>query len=389
MQETRYRTNRRTVGTAAAGFAGGIIGFALSEPMQYVTETREFGSGFTSVLVHVGLWFALVVLGIGGAVTTADSLLNRDWAKARYLFLRAAPLLLIGGVIAGFIAQLVYQNMIDFDAAARAFERCNQTGDVSCAAADAIYRPGRAVGWGVAGMLGGIPIGLAASSRRLAQNGAIGGLLGGLVGGALFDSIDNFIPFGPPGLPRVIGIVLIGTLIGVAFSLITAARTEVFLEVLNGDFVGTQFPLTDAKMIVGCAANAGVTLRGDRGIKEHHIEIHWDGSAATFSTVRNSPAIEVDGASSASGPLPLGATLRIGSTELRLLGSRGRSQNPAGGTSSTSPSAPDAPLGRPTITTRDAPTDPRPTSHRRETPSTDQQQPRQRPTIPTRPSEPS
>ena len=387
MQETRYNANRRTVGTAAAGFVGGIIGFALSEPMQYLVDDRAFESEFVSILVGVGLWFALVVLGIGGAVTAADSILNRDWEKARYLLLRAAPLLLIGGIVAGFIAQLVYQNIVDFEAASRAYDRCFAAEDYGCAAADAIYRPGRAIGWGVAGLLGGIPVGLAASSRRLAQNGAVGGLLGGLVGGALFDSIDNIIPFGPPGQPRFIGIVLIGTLIGVAFSLITAARTEVFLEVLTGDFVGTQFPLTDAKMIVGCAANAGITLRGDRGIKEHHIELAWDGTNASFTCVRNSPAIEVDGVASTSGPLPLGATVRIGSTDLRLLGSRGRSAGQGAGPAATKPAVDDAPKGRPTITTRDSPVvAPRPTPPR-ESAAEDRPSRGSRPSIPTRPSD--
>jgi hypothetical protein len=384
-QETSFRANKRTASTAIFGLTGGIVGFALSEPYRYFVDAwGTFSSIYIDIIVNIGFWFALILLGVGGALTASDSIINRDWQKAGFLLLRAAPFLVIGGIAAGFVAQIVYQNIVDFEAVTREFDRCFASGDTVCTSALTKQMPGRAIGWGVAGMLGGIPIGLAASSRTLTQNGAIGGAIGGLVGGAAFDPIGIFIVGGPDGLPRLVGIVLIGALIGVAFSAITAARTSVFLEVASGDYTGTQFPITDASMLVGCAANAAITLRGDREIKENHFTLSWDGTRLTYECVRNSPAIDVDGTMGTSGDIPIGSSITVGQTKLRALGSRSAVAAPpssttpggAGPTGSSSTTA--APAARPNIDTRTSTSD---TSSRGAA--------AQRPNPPTPPARPS
>lgn len=358
-KETSFRASQRTASTAIAGLIGGAIGFALSETYRTFADTwGTFESQAIDIVVSIGIWFALALLGIGGALAAADSIINKDWQKAGFRILRAAPFLIVGGIAAGFIAQIVYQNIVDFEAVGRELDLCFEAGDRLCSAALVAQTPGRAIGWGVAGMLGGIPIGLAASSRTLTQNGAIGGLIGGLIGGAAFDPIALFIIGGPNGLPRMVGLVIIGALIGAAFSAITAARTNVFLEVLTGDYAGTQFPLTDSNMLVGCAANAAVTLRGDRDIKEHHFTLSWDGQRLSYECVRNSPAIDVDGTSATSGEIPMGSTITVGRTQLKAVGARSAAAPPAGsstaGGTTTPPPAPGVPTppSRPSVDTR-------------------------------------
>lgn len=392
-QETAYRGAQRTISTAIAGLVGGGIAFLLSEPYGAFVDTTGFNAGsVVDIVVSIGLWFALVLIGIGGAVTTADAVINRDWAKARFLILRAAPYLIVGGIVAGFIAQIAYQNLVDFEQVNRELDRCFAQGDDICSQALLAQVPGRAIGWGIAGMLGGIPIGLAASSRRLAQNGAIGGLIGGLIGGAAFDPIGLIFTSGTGGVERFVGILLIGTLIGVAFSLITTARTTAFVEIMNGDAAGTQFPITDEVMLVGCANNAAITLRGDREVKEHHFQLKWDGAHASFECVRNSPMLEVDGTATSSGLIPLGATVKVGRTELTVRAAKGVLSG--GRRSPTTPStrrpaASDAPgdsTSRPNIATRNESSPsvpPKPTerpSSQRSTARSD------RPTIPTKPT---
>lgn len=358
-EETAYRGRQRTVSTALAGLFGAGAAFLLSEPYGVFIDTTDFNAGsFVDIVVGIGVWFALVLVGIGGAVTAADAILNRDWAKARFLLFRAAPFLVVGGIVAGFIAQIAYQNLVDFERVSREFDRCFTQGDNICAGALLAQVPGRAIGWGIAGMLGGIPIGLAASSRRLVQNGAVGGLIGGLIGGAAFDPIGLIFSGGTGGVARLVGILLIGVLIGVAFSLITTARISAFVEIRNGDFAGAQFPITDDAMLVGCASNAAITLRGDREVKEHHFQLRWDGEHAFFDCVRNSPMLEVDGVASSSGPIPLGATVKVGRTEFRVLDAKALPA--ATGRSMARPTSPDpnanggsnSSSARPSITTR-------------------------------------
>lgn len=358
-QESSFRASQRTASTAIAGLAGGVIGFALSETYGNLVDTwGTFESQTIDIIVGVGIWFALALLGIGGALAAADSIINKDWQKAGFRLLRAAPFLIVGGIAAGFIAQIVYQNIVDFETVRRELDRCFEAGDRICSSALAAQTPGRAIGWGVAGMLGGIPIGLAASSKTLTQNGAIGGLIGGLIGGAAFDPIGLFIVSGPEGLSRLVGFLLIGGLIGAAFSAITAARTSVFLEVVTGDYAGTQFPLTDSNMLVGCAANAAITLRGDREVKEHHFVLSWDGQRLSYECVRSSPAIDVDGTSSTSGEIPMGSTITVGRTQLKAIGSRSPAAPLAGkstaGGATTPPSTPSTPTppSRPSVDTR-------------------------------------
>jgi hypothetical protein len=393
-QETAYRGAQRTISTAVAGLVGGAVAFALSEPYNNYIDTTGFNTGsVVDIIVSVGFWFALILIGIGGAVTTADAVVNRDWAKARFLLIRAAPFLVVGGIVSGFVAQIAYQNLVDFDQVSRAFDRCFAEGDDICRDALFAQIPGRAIGWGIAGMLGGIPIGLAASSKKLAQNGAVGGLIGGLIGGAVFDPIGIVFTSGTGGVARFVGVVIIGTLIGIAFSVITTARTTAFVEVLNGDFAGTQFPITDDVMLVGCANNTAITLRGDRDVKEHHFELRWDGADASFACVRNSPMIEVDGTPSSAGQIPLGAIIKVGRTELRIQAAKGALTS--GGPRRGSSAPPAGPKGgaaaiddkaRPNITTRDVPRPPtpkeRPSSSTRS--STD---PSSRPSIPIKPPE--
>ena len=352
-QETSFRASQRTASTAVAGLIGGVIGFALSETYGNLVDTwGTFESQAVDIIVSVGIWFALALLGIGGALAAADSVINKDWQKAGFRVLRAAPLLIIGGIAAGFIAQIVYQNIVDFETVGRELDLCFEAGDRICSAALAAQTPGRAIGWGVAGMLGGIPIGLAASSRTLTQNGAIGGLIGGLIGGAAFDPIGLLIS-GPEGLSRLVGFLLIGGLIGAAYSAITAARTSVFLEVLTGDYAGTQFPLTDSSMLVGCAANAAITLRGDRDVKEHHFTLAWDGQRLSYECVRNSPAIDVDGTSATSGEIPMGSIITVGRTRLKAVGARSAAAPRAGSSTAggTTPFPP-TPPSRPNVDTR-------------------------------------
>lgn len=392
-QETAYRGTQRTISTAGAGLVGGVAGFLLSEPYRNLVDQTGLTSGSVAdIIVSIGVWFALILLGIGGAVTAADAVVNRDWSKARFLLVRAAPFLVVGGIIAGFIAQIAYQNLVDFEQVSRAYDQCFRAGDDICREALFAQIPGRAIGWGIAGMLGGIPIGLAASSPRLAQNGAVGGLIGGLIGGAAFDPLGTIFTGGTGGVARLVGVVLIGTLIGIGFSVITTARTSAFVEVLNGDSVGTQFPITDDVMLVGCANNTAITLRGDRDVKEHHFELRWDGSNASFACVGKSPMIEVDGVAASSGTIPLGSTVKVGRTELRVLGSRGPAPRspgtaPSGGSTTMGADRGDAASDRPNVATRAInPRPQQPLQQRRSGESTGRPvTPPGRPTIPINP----
>ena len=204
MNNTEFNTTKTPLILAAAGAAGGVLGFILGE-IQSTDEVYRFFP--ESLNGATAVWFALVLLGIGSVLAASQGLGEGNTQKAFDTALRAAPAFIAGGAISGFIAQSVYTSMLDLVALEEAARQCPY--DYSCSAVDSVIRPARAVGWMVAGGMGGIALGAGFRSAKRAQNGLFGGLAGGLIGGLFFDSIDNITGISTEGSSRFFAIVLI------------------------------------------------------------------------------------------------------------------------------------------------------------------------------------
>jgi hypothetical protein len=263
---------------------GGIIGFVLSE----VFGGQESESQFQLKIV-TGIWFGLALFGIGAAIIAGNALLDRRMPPPEAIAI-AVGALGVGGFVAGFIAQSVFEVMV------------SDGGSV---------RPARAVGWMIAGALGGLAVGASFRSVKRLQNGLIGGAGGGLIGGLLFDS------FGTDVAARALGITLISTLMGVLIGLIDTARTNMWLEVLTGEMRGRQFLIMESRTTVGSARSNGVCLLSDRSIAEMHLVIDMSGNTASFSCVGQN-SIALNGTVVGQGRMSHGDVLRIGNTDVRI-----------------------------------------------------------------------
>lgn len=301
------QTGNRLLWMTLAGIAGGFVGFLVSEAVDLSEASTE-----QEMRVLTGVWFMVVILGIGAGLIGGNALLQRSVPATEALLLGGVALL-VGGFIAGFIAQEVYSSMLDEAAIGRCFDR--NSGFESCLA-NAI-RPARAVGWTIAGAIGGAGVGAAFRSWKRVQNGAIGGAIGGLIGGLLFDSIGLAFSGGNGAVARMIAIILIGALMGLLISFIDTARTSIFLEVISGEMKGRQFLVMDNRTTVGSARSAAVPLLADRTIKEVHLVIESGGSQPRFScsTAEN---VLLNGTSVSEGALSHGDILTIGCTEVRV-----------------------------------------------------------------------
>ena len=298
----------------AAGFgvAGGVIGFVISEGMMSSVSATTDGE----LRVHTGFWFALILLGIGAGIIGGNSLLNRVAPSVETILIGLGSLL-VGGFFAGYVAQLVYASMVDPSQGVTFFN----------------VRVPRAIGWSIAGGLGGLAVGLSFRSVKRMQNGLIGGAIGGLLGGLVFDSV------GTESAARMIGVTIVSTLIGLLIGVIEAARTSAWLRVVSGELRNREFPLLDDVVSVGRARSNRVVLLGDSAVGEKHLEIRKIGQETSFSTAVG-PVLH-NGVQTSSGHLKHGDTLVIGRTEVRV---EFRAQNPASppGTpipTSTGPSA--------------------------------------------------
>tara|TARA_Y100000294_G_C8559123_1_gene338383 strand:+ start:334 stop:1506 length:1173 start_codon:yes stop_codon:yes gene_type:complete len=310
-----FNASRVTLTLGIAGVVGGLLGFGLGE-----IQIGDDGSRFFSDSVNAGsaVYFSLVLLGVGAALVASQGISQKNAQKAAETVLRSLPAILIGGAVAGFVAQILYTEMLNSDEIDEAIRLCSRQSDYACTAVDNLVRPARAIGWMIAGGLSGLALGIGFQSKKRMQNGVIGGAVGGLIGGLLFDSVDNIIGSGSAQPSRLVALLLIGALMGALIGLVDTLRTDMWLTVTSGEMTGQQFIIYDETTIVGCARNVPITILADRDVAEHHISISRVGGVTTFQCLPTASPITVNGSTSTSGSLSNGDIVTVGSTELRV-----------------------------------------------------------------------
>jgi hypothetical protein len=292
-----------------AGAIGGVAGFALSEVIQNPDSPTFFGcdsecSSGDNVM-QTAVWFMLVLVGLGLALSASQGVREKNVEKSKTNIFTALPGLIFGGLIAGAIAQKVFETMLKSN--------------------DNVVVP-RTIGWGIAGCLGGIAVGIGFRSSTRLRNCALGGLGGGLIGGLLFDQISA----GGGGASRFIGIVLIGVLMGLFMGLLDVASTDFYLELASGEARGLQFALLDQSSVIGCARTVAVTLTKDPLITEQHVRATKNANGLNIECLRGASPVLINGQQTQNGVLPVGGTIQIGNTVLILCRKKGGAINNAG-----------------------------------------------------------
>jgi hypothetical protein len=283
-----------------AGLVGGVIGAVLSEVIQGGGESRFFSD---SLEMSTGVWFALALLGIGAAMSVSQGISERNPEKSSQAALLAIPASLVGGFIAGVIAQSVYGPLAD----------SGLPNEIP-----------RAVGWAIAGGLGGAAVGAGFRSLVRVRNCAIGGLAGGFVGGLAFNTVGEIVGSGFSS--RLVGITLIGALMGLAVGLIDKVTVTSVIEQAMREGAPIRFSLFDQSTILGCAGNVGITVKGDPNVSEHHLRLTKQGSSLGFQCVGNASPITVNGQQATSGMLNNGDVFIVGNTQLRYVAGKSGGQ---------------------------------------------------------------
>ena len=316
-----------TVLGAAGGFAGAII----SELIHGGEEGRFFRG---SINKSSGVWFALAMLGVGAAMSLSQGLLEKNVEKSKMAALRTIPASLVGGFLAGVIAQSVYSALYS--------ENFNVVP--------------RAIGWGVAGCLAGLSIGIGFGSLTRIRNATIGGAIGGVAGGVAFNVIASMFASGV--MSRFIGLTVIGTMIGLAIALIDLVTTSAFLEMATPEGPPVRFPLIGRTHVIGCANSVSVAILRDPAVREQHVRLDIQGSTIGFSCINGAPPVVVNGQQAGQGVLSNGDVMVVGNTALRVStsksyrigvpGAAGQQMPHSAGQPGPTPWQP-APAARPTI----------------------------------------
>lgn len=284
------------------GTIGGFAGWVISELIQESGQDYDagkYGTFFSSnIYLSTGAWFGLAMMGIGAAMSLAQGLLERNVEKSKIAALRTIPASLVGGFIAGVIAQKVYESLLSVE----------------------FNVIPRAIGWGIAGCLAGAGIGAGYMSLVRVRNSLLGGLIGGVAGGVLFNVVGSFLT---DVMSRMVGITVIGSMIGLSIALVNQVTTTAYLEMAMPEGPPVRFPLIGRTHVIGCANSVSIAVTRDPMIREQHVKIDVNGSSATFTCFAGAPPVLVNGNQTTTGTLNNGDVLIVGNTSLRLVSAKG------------------------------------------------------------------
>jgi hypothetical protein len=269
---------------AVLGAIGGLIGWQVSNLLGL-----SFAPGLLLNEVVVG---ALIGFLVGTLIGATEGIVHLSPQRA----LRSAVVSGGVGLAAGAIALPIGEWLFQAAGAGTA---------------------GRALGWGIFGLLIGLAEGITGGTQL--WKGALGGVLGGLLGGILLEAART--RFGDVLVGKGAGMVLLGASIGAWTALIVALLSRAWLEVRSGKLKGSEFILDKfvkeggPSAILGSDPAKADILLPDPDIAPQHALLRGDGrrflirDLSTAGTYVNSRKVE-------QAALADGQRIRLGSTEL-------------------------------------------------------------------------
>ncbi len=275
--------NMRTYFYAVLGGIGGLLGWQVSNilglsfgPNLYVSEAMVGALVGLCVGLFIGLTEGLMTLNLFGAAKSG----------------------LLGGVL-GAVAGAIGLPLSEF-----LFQ-----------SAGAGYL-GRAIGWGVFGLL----IGLAEAIFGKSQlwKGMLGGFIGGAIGGILLEAVRG--SFKDPLVGKAAGLVLLGGAVGAFISLVEVALGRAWLEVTSGKLKGTEFLLDKflhkgPSIAIGSSPLKSEIVLPDPDIAPQHAMLSGDGKQFTLKDMSMSGTF-INNRKTENVRLTDGHRIRMGNTEM-------------------------------------------------------------------------
>jgi Inner membrane component of T3SS, cytoplasmic domain len=274
----------RTYFYAILGALGGLLGWQVSDQLGL-----SFASNLYLSEVVVG---ALVGLCIGLFIGLTEGVLTRNLVQAAKSGLFSGLLGLFAGAIGLPLSEFLFQSV-------------------------GAGLLGRALGWGVFGLLIGLAEGVVGKSQM--WKGMLGGLIGGALGGVLLEYAHNLLR--DPIVGKAAGLVLLGASVGAFISLIVVLLSRAWLEVTSGKLKGAEFILDKfmraggPTIAIGSSALKSEIVLPDPDISPQHAMLTGDGKSFTIKdmslsgTFINSKKIE-------RTQLANGQKIRMGNTEM-------------------------------------------------------------------------
>lgn len=222
---------------------GVLAGLASWAPLELLSHLQSRFSGY---LVYTAVSGAAFGLLFGAFFGGADGIIA---SRGRRILMGTISGALIGGAggAAGFLAGQGVLFLVG--------ERLAATvGEINRIALPI----GRAVGWAILGACVGASGGIRVLSARKSLIGTLGGFAGGLIGGAIVE-YGSLIFVGAPAA-RLVGLLVLGALIGLAYAWVEKRLSFGVFRVLNGPFKSREFILNQRRMVIGTGGGCDIPV---------------------------------------------------------------------------------------------------------------------------------
>jgi hypothetical protein len=274
----------RTYYYALLGAIGGLVGWQVSDLLGL-----SFASNLYLSEAFVG---ALIGLSVGLFIGLTEGALTRNPIHALKSGVFSGLLGLVAGAIGLPLSEFLFQSV----------------------GAGVI---GRALGWGVFGLLIGLAEGMV--GRTQAWKGMLGGFIGGALGGILLESVHNWLQ--DPLTGKAAGLVLLGACVGAFISLIAVLLSRAWLEVKSGKLKGTEFMLDKfmnkgfPSIAIGSSPLKSEIVLPDPDIAPQHAMLSGDGMSFNLKDMSLSGTF-INNRKVERVQLANGQRIRMGNTEM-------------------------------------------------------------------------
>jgi hypothetical protein len=230
------------------GLLGGLAAWPLAELVV------RFQGSFPSYRLFIPILGAAVGALLGAFFGAAEGITARVRSRIPTGMLVGAAVGCAGGA-AGFLAGQAAQWFVG-ELVLRSYRNFRWV----------VLPVSRAVGWALLGVFVGMGEGFRAASLKKTLVGALGGLVGGLVGGFVLEYSRLLFP----GFAyfRLVGLVVLGLAIGLAYGLIERGLSAGVLRVLTGRLKGKEFPINQSRFRIGSGPRNAVDLSGYESVAE-------------------------------------------------------------------------------------------------------------------------
>jgi hypothetical protein len=270
------------------GLIGGVVGWAAQEALDSSTSSEKvlawMGQSVDGIVrqvvagsmtqaeglavianatrISTGVAFALVAIGIAALLGLGEGVYYGSKENALKYTAIGAGVAAIAGFISGYVAQFLYTSMLTQGSA-----------DIEAAFI-------RGLAWAIAGAGVGLAVGLIKPEARRIMYCIIGGTGGGFIGGFLFNFISQATITSSTDtgtVPRAIGFVVTGLLIGLGIGLLEQYAKAAWLKVVRGEFEGKEYLVFAGTTSIGNNGKNTIVLFKDKLVGPNHCDIVLEG----------------------------------------------------------------------------------------------------------------